>query len=164
MMKTPMRAAASLARLPLAIAILSVGPLLCAPAADAKITKVAITVHENPTFGGYAWPGVGQYEKIVGRAFGELDPASPQNAVIVDLARADIAATLTSPGKLANGRIQYVFDFYILKPVDLSHGNHKMMYEPRIAGGRPGTPSVACRLGTIRAAPSSIRTCSRTRS
>jgi len=125
-----MRAAATLARLVLAIVILSVGPLLCAPAADAKITKVQITVHENPTFGGYEWPGVGKYEKIVGRAFGELDPANPQNAVIVDLALADIAATPTSPGKLPNGRIQYAFDFYILKPVDLSRGNHKMMYEP----------------------------------
>jgi Alpha/beta hydrolase domain len=129
-MKRPMRAAATLARLLLAIVILSVGPLLCAPAVDAKITKVQITVHENPTFGGYEWPGVGKYEKIVGRAFGELDPANPQNAVIVDLALADIAATPTSPGKLPNGRIQYAFDFYILKPVDLSRGNHKMMYEP----------------------------------
>lgn len=39
--------------------------------AQARITKVQITTIETPTFGGYSWPGVGQYEKIVGKAFGE---------------------------------------------------------------------------------------------
>ena len=32
--------------------------------------------------------------------------------------------------KLPNGNVQYQHNFYILKPVDLSKGNHKMMYEP----------------------------------
>ena len=40
---------------------------------------------ESPTFGGYSWPGVGQYEKLVGKAFGEVDPTDPQNSVIVDI-------------------------------------------------------------------------------
>ena len=48
--------------------------LVAASAADARITKIKIIAKESPTFGGYAWPGVGQYEKIVGKAFGELDP------------------------------------------------------------------------------------------
>ena len=65
-MKRPMRAAATLARLLLAIVILSVGPLLCAPAVDAKITKVQITVHENPTFGGYEWPGSASTKRLLG--------------------------------------------------------------------------------------------------
>ena len=44
---------------------------------DAHITRIQITTKESPTFGGYSWPGVGQYEKIVGKAFGEVDPADP---------------------------------------------------------------------------------------
>src|SRR5262245_22145287 len=63
------------------------GALLTAPTADARITKIQVDTNrsEKPTFGGYSWPGVGQYEKIVGRVFGELDPLDPKNAVIVDL-------------------------------------------------------------------------------
>jgi len=89
--------------------------------ADARITKVSITTTESPTFGGYAWPGVGTYDKIVGVAFGEIDPNDPKNAVIVDIALAP---------RNARGNVEYSFDFYILKPTDLSKGAHKVMYEP----------------------------------
>jgi hypothetical protein len=102
----------------LCIAFFSI--LLVAPA-EAHIQKIQITAKESPTFGGYSWPGVGQYEKIVGKAFGELDPKDPKNAVIVDLQLAP---------KNSRGRVEYAFDFYILKPIDLAKGNHKMMYEP----------------------------------
>src|SRR5215467_10616062 len=89
--------------------------------AHARVKKIQITAKESPTFGGYSWPGVGQYEKIVGKAYGELDPRDPKNAVIIDL---QLAA------KNANGKVDYSFDFYILKPIDLAKGNHKMLYEP----------------------------------
>src|SRR6202171_1408922 len=89
--------------------------------AHARVKKIQITAKESPTFGGYSWPGVGQYEKIVGKAFGELDPNDSKNAVIVDLQLAP---------RNANGKVDYSFDFYILKPIDLAKGNHKMLYEP----------------------------------
>ena len=98
-----------------------VGILMFASDVDARITKIQITTKESPTFGGYSWPGVGQYEKIVGKAFGEVDPADPKNSVIVDI--------LLAP-RNANGRVEYSFDFYILKPIDLTKGAHKVMYEP----------------------------------
>src|ERR1700740_3005404 len=116
-----MRAATTFTPLLLATTLTTVGPLLLAPDVDAKITKVQVTAKESPTFGGYSWPGVGQYEKIVGKAFGELDPEDPKNAVIVDLQLAP---------RNAAGKVEYSFDFYILKPVDLTKGNHKMVYEP----------------------------------
>ena len=97
-----MRAATPLTRLLLAITLLTVGPLLLTSNAEAKITRVQITAHESPTFGGYSWPGVGQYEKIVGIAFGEVDPSNPQNAVITDIAMAP---------RNANGNVEYSFDF-----------------------------------------------------
>jgi hypothetical protein len=102
---------------------------LCAvPAASARITKVEMG---SPTvaFGGYSWPGVGQYERIVGKAYGEVDPADPKNALIVDIGLAP----------KVNGRVQYSFDFYILKPKDLSKGAHKVMYEPPNRGGKTWT-------------------------
>ena len=101
---------------PVSLLALSVGAVLVAsPAAQARVTKIQITSKESPTFGGYVFEGVGPYEKIVGKAFGELDPNDPKNAVIVDIALAP---------KNANGKVEYAFDFYILKPIDLSKGNH----------------------------------------
>ena len=97
------------------------GVLMLASGAEARITKIQITTKESPTFGGYSWPGVGQYEKIAGKAFGDVDPADPKNSVIVDIQLAP---------RNARGRVEYSFDFYILKPINLTKGAHKVMYEP----------------------------------
>jgi hypothetical protein len=101
-----------------------------AQSADARITKIEITATASPTFGGYSWPGVGQYEKLVGKAFGEVDPTDPKNAVIVDLGLAP---------RNARGNVEYSFDFYILKPIDLSRGAHRVMYEPPNRGRKTWT-------------------------
>jgi len=119
--------------------------------ARASVKKIQITAKQSPTFGGYSWPGVGQYEKIVGKAFGELDPKDPKNAVIVDLQLAP---------RNARGKVEYSFDFYILKPMDLSKGNHRMLYEPPnrgrktinalnrgVGGNDPGSVTDASLLG-----------------
>src|SRR5262249_57229685 len=75
----------------------------------------------------HSFPGVGQYEVITGIATGEVDPSNPQNALITDIQLAP---------KLPNGNVQYQHNFYILKPVNLAQGNHKMMYEPPNRGGK----------------------------
>jgi hypothetical protein len=36
----------------------------------------------------------------------------------------------------ARGKVEFAFDFYILKPVDLTKGNHKVMYEPPNRGSK----------------------------
>ena len=53
--------------------------------AQARITKTKITRVESPTFEGRSFGNVGQYEKLVGRVVGELDPADPHNLVITDI-------------------------------------------------------------------------------
>jgi hypothetical protein len=105
----------------------AVSALIVAAPAQARVTRIVINGTQSPAFGGYAWPGVGQYERISGKAYGELDPADPKNAVIVDLALAP---------RNARGLVEYAFDFYLLKPIDLSKGNHKMVYEPPNRGGK----------------------------
>src|SRR5436190_6668170 len=110
-----------LLRLSLVCGLVALVALDASLPAHAKITKIQVTAKQSPTFGGYSWPGVGQYEKITGRAFGELDPGDPKNSVIVDLRLAP---------RNARGKVEYSFDFYILKPIDPSKGNHKMLYEP----------------------------------
>jgi len=102
------------------------GLLVAASAADARTTKIDIT-STTIAFGGYSFAGVGQYEKIVGIATGEVDPNDPLNAVITDIQLAP---------RNAAGHVVYQHNFYILKPLDLSKGAHKVMYEPPNRGGK----------------------------
>ena len=88
----------------------------------------------GPRFG-----NVGAYEKLVGRAFGEVDPKDPRNAVIVDIAHAP---------KNARGMVEYDTDFMILKPVDLANGNHRLWFEVNNRGNSRRVPAIqrrACR-------------------
>ena len=101
--------------------------VLAAPLAEARITRIEITTVESPTFGGYSWPDVGQYEKLIGKAYGEVNPHDRQNRVIVDLEYAP---------RNARGNVEYAFNFYILKPVDPGKGNRRAMYEPPNRGGK----------------------------
>ena len=110
--------------------VLAAGAVLMAPATQARITEIQITATESPTFGGFSWPGVGQYEKIVGKAFGEVNPHDRQNRDIVDIEFAP---------RNARGKVEYSFNFYILKPIDLKKGADKMMYEPPNRGGKTWT-------------------------
>ncbi len=109
--------------------VASLAALFSASPADARITRIEIdtTRSQSPTFGGFSWPGVGQYEKVVGKAFGEVNPNDRQNRVIVDIEFAP---------RNARGNVEYAFNFYILKPIDLKKGARKMMYEPPNRGGK----------------------------
>ena len=107
-----------------------------------------ISVQLNPStiaFGGYSWPGVGQYEKITGVAYAEVDPADRRNGVIVDILRAQTQPGAGQPGKTPSGKVAYLLNFYILKPVNLNqvdrklNGYGKMMYEPPNRGGKTWT-------------------------
>jgi len=104
---------------------LATGMLAAASDAQARITKIQILTRTT-AFGGYSFPGVGQYEVITGIATGVVNPSSPQNAVITDI---NLAPT-------TNGNVVYQHNFYILKPLNLRQGNHKMMYEPPNRGGK----------------------------
>src|SRR5262249_32971452 len=68
--------------------VASVAPPLPGNRAEAMITKIDIDSVQSPAFAGVSFGEAGRYEKLVGRAFGELEPTSPLNAVITDLALA----------------------------------------------------------------------------
>ena len=78
-----------------------------AAAADAASRRSRSRARSRRPSAATRWPGVGQYEKIVGMAYGELDPHDPKNAVIVDIQLAP---------RNASGNVEYSHDFYILKP------------------------------------------------
>lgn len=91
------------------------------------ITKIIIDSVQSPTFDGISFGKVGQYEKLVGRAFGELDPENSFNTVITDLALAP---------RNARGKVEYTVDVYILKPVDKTRGNRVLLCDVTNRGNK----------------------------
>src|SRR5262245_58465591 len=111
---------------------------------EARVVSVQI-VSRDIAFGGYSWPGVGQYEKITGVTYAEVDPTDHRNSIIVDIGLAEPQAAAGQPGKTPNGKVAYLLNFYILKPVNLNqvdknlNGYGKVMYEPPNRGGKTWT-------------------------
>src|SRR6267143_1976912 len=66
---------------------LAAGVVLAAPAAEARITRFVVdpALSQSPTFEGRTFGSAGAYEKLRGKAYGEVDPRDPQNAVIVEV-------------------------------------------------------------------------------
>lgn len=108
------------ARLPVLVAwVIFLSGLFFPSSVLARITKIEVRQVESPTFAGREFSSVGQYEKISGRLFGEVDPSAVENAGIVNLDKARPNET---------GRVAYSTDFVILRPVDSTRGNQTLFY------------------------------------
>jgi hypothetical protein len=83
------------------------------------ITKIDIAAVE-PFAEGKEFGDAGSYVRIHGVARGELDPASPRNAGIVDLDRAE---------RNARGLIGYELDLFILRPANIGRGSGTLVYD-----------------------------------
>ena len=91
--------------------------------AHARITRIEITRTESPAFAGVSFGAAGQYEKLIGRAFGEVDPSDrrdPAASLITDI---DLAP------RNARGMVEYDTGIIILRPVDPSRSNRRLFYE-----------------------------------
>ena len=123
----------NLSRLGLALAT-AAGTALTAPPSEARITEIKIDpmTSEKPTFKDTAgvprsFGNVGTYDKLRGKAFGEVDPTDRRNALITDIALAP---------RNVRGMVEYSMDIYILKPSDLHLGNHKLFMEVNNRGSK----------------------------
>jgi hypothetical protein len=147
-----MNAAATIRRWshPLSIGLLAAAGLaLDGRAADARIVKIEITSRETPTFDGRTFGEAGAYEKLRGKAYGEVDPADPRNAAIADIQLAP---------RNASGKVVYAMDIFILKPIDSARGNQRlfvdinnrgtMRWETLNSGFNVNNPSRAADAGT----------------
>ncbi len=99
---------------------LAAGAVLTGSIAEARIVRIEITSKESPALEGRTFGNVGGYEKLRGKAYGEVDPADPRNAVITDIQLAP---------RNANGKVTYSMDIFILKPIDLAKGNHRLFID-----------------------------------
>jgi len=94
------------------------------PSADARVTRIVI---DTTT----AIPGQ-PYEELTGRAWGELDPGNPQNALITDIEKAP---------KNANGKVEYIASFRIRKPTDMRTASGVMWHDVPNRGGNVAFPA-----------------------
>src|SRR5271166_7098743 len=108
------------------LALIALGMLVLCVSAEARVTRIEVLRHE-PFAAGQAFGDVGAYEKVSGRFHGELDPAQPLNAGIVDIDKAP---------RNAAGLVEYASDFYILKPVDMTKGNGALLYDVNNRGAK----------------------------
>src|SRR5262249_27364979 len=124
--------------------------LFCnASVAEAHIFKIEIMSRESPAFEGKTFGDVGAYEKLRGKAYGEVDPADPRNALITDIQLAP---------RNSNGKVVYSMDIFILKPIDLGRGNRRVLiginnrgtirWERLNDGGDGNNPVTAADAGT----------------
>jgi hypothetical protein len=95
--------------------------LLLASAGEASARVVRIEIlWRGAAYGGRSFGAVGAYEKIVGRAYGEVDPRDRRNALINDI--------LLAP-RNARGMVEYVATFTLLRPLDPSKGNGVLLHD-----------------------------------
>ncbi len=92
--------------------------LLVALAAPASARIVAVGVQQvQPYAEGRSFGDAGPYERVTGVARGELDPHDARNRGIVNLDKAP---------RNAEGRVEYVVEFEVLRPVN--GGNRKLLF------------------------------------
>jgi len=86
--------------------------------------------HEvSPAFGGTPYGDAGQYETILGRVFGEIDPTIRINTIInVSRLRR----------RTQRAWVEYTATFFLVKPIDMSKSSHLMWQDVpnRGAGSR----------------------------
>jgi len=89
-----------------------------APPLEARVTRIVVDetvdVANQP------------YEQLTGRAWGELDPRDPKNALITDIEAAP---------KNARGKVEYIASFRIRKPKDMSQASGLMWHDVPNRGG-----------------------------
>jgi hypothetical protein len=86
--------------------------------AQARIVRIEV-VRTEPAFGGASFGTVGAYERLTGRAYGEVDPNAPANAIIQDIGLAP---------RNARGLVEYSTDIEILRPADARRANDVLLF------------------------------------
>lgn len=96
--------------------LLAAAVLAAAPPAQARVVRIVVDdVQPLPSAPGQTVA----YEQLSGRAFGELDPMHPLNAIIQDVGL----------GKDADGKLRYTASFVLTRPVNLQQASGLMWHD-----------------------------------
>ena len=86
--------------------------------ADARVVRIVVE-RTTPYADGRTFGEAGAFERLEGTVYMEVDPDDPLNGVVVNLDRAP---------RNANGLVEFSAPFVIIKPVDATRGNRKLLY------------------------------------
>lgn len=98
-----------------------------APAAGARVTRIVIDSKLSPAYDGKSFGRAGPYERVTGRASGEIDPRDPRNAIINDLGLAP---------RNARGMVEYEATFTLWQPADPAKASGVLIYAVPNRGNR----------------------------
>ncbi len=101
--------------------------IVCSLTVEARVTRIVIEQRESPIADGKSFGSAGPYERLIGRAFGELDPKDPHNTIITDIQFAP---------RNARGMVEYVATFMLVQPMDLAKANGVLLYAVANRGNR----------------------------
>jgi len=90
-----------------------IGPVV-ATDVSAQITRIDFQVVESPAFGGDRFGETGQYERLRGVAYAEVDPNDARNRTIVNIDKAPLND---------RGRVEYSTTVEIYRPIDMARWN-----------------------------------------
>ena len=108
--------------------------VLLAADAFAQITRIDLQVVESPALDGQRFGQVGQYERLRGIAYGEVDPTDPRHREIANLEHAP---------RNASGRVEYRATVEIYRPIDMTRWNRAIYHTvANRAGAGAGEPAL----------------------
>jgi len=85
---------------------------------DARVVRFVVE-QTRPLAPGTSFGSAGEYDRLDGTAYFEVDPKDPLNAIIVNIDKAP---------RNARGMVEFSAPFSILKPRDNAKGNHKIFF------------------------------------
>jgi len=99
---------------------------LLVPTLAAEVVGFEV-IERSAVLDGKAFGKVGAYERVVGRAYFEVDPKEKANRIIHDL---DLAPTNQA------GRVEFSADLFMLKPVEMKKSSGMALYEVSNRGNK----------------------------
>jgi hypothetical protein len=83
--------------------------------------KITLEITERTPFAeGHEFGAVGAYERLRGWAHHAVDPKAPAQALITDIDKAPVNA---------EGLVEFLAEFYMVRPVDAAKGNKRLFYD-----------------------------------
>jgi hypothetical protein len=94
--------------------------LACVPVvAPAGLLRIEVS-ERSDVLNGKSFGPTGPYERIIGKAYFEVDPNLPANKIITDIDKAP---------RNEKGLVEFSSDIYVLRPRDPARGNGAALYE-----------------------------------
>ena len=106
--------------------------------AFAQVTRIDLQVVELPALDGQSFGRVGQYERLRGVVYGDVDPSDPRHREIVNL---------DSAPRNEAGRVEYSTTVEIYRPIDMTRWNRAIYHTVPNRGGAGAAPPALLELG-----------------